>query len=100
MKILTIIDVAPHASNVATRAENYAERRSRVPTLCHVACGSKAAVAGRRMAQPVYPQLRKYPERSGTYASCQGLTTQAQSTRTLPDHVNSVSSRRTNSQRQ
>ena len=77
MKILPIIDVAPHASNVATRAENYAERRSRVPTLCHVACGSKAAVAGRRMAQPVYPQLRKYPERSGTYASCQRMTSQA-----------------------
>jgi len=26
-------------------------------------------VAGRRIAQPVYPQLRKYPVRSGTYAS-------------------------------
>src|ERR1700726_681442 len=35
-----------------------------------VGSGSKAAVAGRRMAQPVYPQLRKYLERSGTYASC------------------------------
>jgi hypothetical protein len=23
------------------------------------------------MAQPVYPQLRKYPVRPGTYASCQ-----------------------------
>src|ERR1700726_4140652 len=33
--------------------------------------GSRAAVAGRLMAQPVYPQLRKCPERSGTYASCQ-----------------------------
>ena len=27
--------------------------------------GSRAAVAGRQMAQPVYPQLRKYPVRSG-----------------------------------
>jgi hypothetical protein len=32
-----------------------------------------AAVAGRRMAQPVCPQLRKWPVRSGTYASCQEL---------------------------
>jgi hypothetical protein len=23
------------------------------------------------MARPLYPQLRKYPVRSGTYASCQ-----------------------------
>jgi hypothetical protein len=28
-------------------------------------------VTGRLMAQPVYPQLRKCPERSGTYASCE-----------------------------
>jgi hypothetical protein len=27
----------------------------------HVRVGSRAAVAGRRMAQPVYSQLRKYP---------------------------------------
>jgi hypothetical protein len=27
-------------------------------------------VVGRRMAQPVYPQLRKYPVRFVTYASC------------------------------
>jgi hypothetical protein len=33
--------------------------------------GSRAAVAGRLVAQPVYPQLRKYPVRSGTNASCQ-----------------------------
>ena len=33
--------------------------------------GSRAAVAGRQIAQPVYPQLRKYLMRSGTYASCQ-----------------------------
>jgi hypothetical protein len=36
--------------------------------------GSRAAVAGRLMAQPVYPKLRKYPVRSGTYASCQQRT--------------------------
>ena len=29
-----------------------------------------AAVAGWPIAQPVYPQFRKYPVRSGTYASC------------------------------
>jgi hypothetical protein len=34
-------------------------------------------MAGRLMAQPVYPQLRKYPVRSGTYASCQIATLQA-----------------------
>src|ERR1700716_3227297 len=28
---------------------------------CDFRFGSRAAVAGRRMAQPVYPQLRKYP---------------------------------------
>ena len=36
-----------------------------------VCSGSRAAVAGRPMTQPVYPQLRKYLVRSGTYASCQ-----------------------------
>jgi hypothetical protein len=35
--------------------------------------GSRAAVAGGLMAQPVYPQLRKYPVRSGTHASCHKL---------------------------
>jgi len=35
-----------------------------------VCFGSRAAVAGRLMAQPVYPQLRKCPVRSGTCASC------------------------------
>lgn len=33
--------------------------------------GSRAAVAGRQMAQPVYTQLRKYPLCSGTDVSCQ-----------------------------
>ena len=31
-------------------------------------------MAGRLMAQPVYPQLRKYPVRPGTYVSCQMRT--------------------------
>jgi hypothetical protein len=31
-------------------------------------------VAGRLMAQPVYPQLRKHPLRAGTYASGQVAT--------------------------
>jgi hypothetical protein len=35
-----------------------------------VRAGSRVTVAGRRMAQPVYPQLRKCPTRSGTYVSC------------------------------
>lgn len=33
--------------------------------------GQGAAVTGRRMAQPIYPQLRKYPMRSATCVSCQ-----------------------------
>src|ERR1700726_1385695 len=37
-----------------------------------MSAGSRAAVAGKRMAQPIYPQLRKCAERSGTYASCHG----------------------------
>jgi hypothetical protein len=37
----------------------------------HISTLPRSAVAGRRMAQPVYPQLRKYPVRSGTHASCQ-----------------------------
>src|ERR1700730_7649661 len=39
-----------------------------------VCSGSRAAVAGRRMAQPVYPQLRKYPCVPSTYVSCQKPT--------------------------
>jgi hypothetical protein len=38
--------------------------------------GSRAAVASTQMAQLVYPQLRKCPERSGIYASCQGRTSE------------------------
>jgi len=34
-------------------------------------------VAGTLMAQPVYPQVRKYPVRPGTYASCQKATSLA-----------------------
>ena len=41
---------------------------------CHARFGSRAAVADRRMARPVYPQLRKYPVRFVTYASCQKAT--------------------------
>ena len=36
--------------------------------------GSRPAVAGRLIAQPVYRQLRKYPTHSGIYASCQQRT--------------------------
>ena len=36
--------------------------------------GSRAAVAGRLMARPVYPKLRKYPVRFVTYAACQHLS--------------------------
>jgi hypothetical protein len=43
----------------------------------HVGSGSRAAVAGRLMGQPVYPQLRKLPVRCGTYASCQHATSRA-----------------------
>jgi len=52
--------------NQLTTPEN-AQFRTR---LLEVRLGSRTAVAGRRMAQPVYPQLRKYPVRPATYVSC------------------------------
>jgi hypothetical protein len=36
-----------------------------------VRCGSRTAVTSRLVAQPVYPQLRKYYVHSLTYVSCQ-----------------------------
>ena len=39
-----------------------------------VCCGSRAAVAGRRMAQPVYAQFRKWSVYSATCASCHKRT--------------------------
>jgi hypothetical protein len=46
-------------------------RRAKTPptadTPSDVSYGSRAAVADRRMAQPVYPQLRKYPVRSAHF---------------------------------
>jgi len=40
----------------------------------YVCNGSRAAVAGTRIVQPVHHQLRKCLVRSGTYASCHKQT--------------------------